>query len=234
MASTRVDGAIFRAQSKGLVARAWEDLEQFWLSLDLRKPERARDALLAFMPVLTDTYGNVAATVAADWYEEQRALAGVRGRASVDLAETVPVEQVQARTRFGASHLFTDDPTGMLPFLEGIASKYVMQPARDTVTKTVVRDPAASGWHRETRGAASCKFCRGLAGRGGVYKRPTAVVAAHDNCGCVAVPSWDANAPEVPVEAYKASQRTSSMTPAQKERHNAAIREWLNREFPDD
>ena len=85
---------------------------------------------------------------------------------------------------------------------------------------------AAVGWHRETRPGA-CDFCRMLAGRGGVYKESTVRFAAHDDCGCVAVPSWDANAPEVDVMAYVASERTSRMSPAQRERHNQRVRDWI-------
>src|SRR5690606_5733677 len=71
------------------------------------------------------------------------------------------------------------------------------------------------GWHRETRGSRSypsgCKFCQMLASRGDVYKKATARFAAHAGCNCVAVPSWDANAPEVPAGAYVASERLDAL-----------------------
>jgi hypothetical protein len=182
--------------------------------------------LLEFVPVLTSTYGDAAATVAADWYDDVRASEGVRGRFAATLADPFPAEAVEARVRFGASHLFTATPALMLPFLSGAVDEYVLQPGRDTIQRSAVADPAASGWHRQAS-AGACNFCRMLAGRGGVYRQETAAFAAHGNCGCVAVPSWDADAPEVPVEAYVASERTSRMSPEQKERHTARVREYL-------
>lgn len=67
-----------------------------------------------------------------------------------------------------------------------------------------------------------------LAGRGAVYKEATVHFASHGDCNCAAVPSWDQNAPEVDVSLYKASQRTSTMTPAQRESHNALIQRAID------
>ncbi|MBK0296290.1 hypothetical protein IAE22_29520, partial [Bacillus sp. S34] len=41
-------------------------------SLDLTRPESARDELIEFVPQLVREYGDVAATVAAEWYEQVR------------------------------------------------------------------------------------------------------------------------------------------------------------------
>lgn len=209
------DVAELRAANQALSERVEADLAGFWRSLDLSKPEAARDALLSFVPALTSAYGGAAATIAADWYDEIRALEGVPGRFRASMAEVFPAEYVEGRVRFGASHLFTPTPDLMLPFLTGAAQKYAMQPGRDTIARSTLDDPQASGWHRETR-ATACKFCRMLAGRGGVYKETTAAFAAHGACHCVAAPSWDPNAPEVPASAYVASE------PMQKLRDRAA------------
>ena len=214
-----------RAQAE-VTRRVLRDLRAFWASLNLAKPEAARDALLAFLPVLTTTYGQAAATVAADWYDGLRAAERVPGRFRALPADPFPAEYVQARTRYGARHLFTDSPELMLPFLDGMVQEYALQPGRDTVVRSTLADPKASGWHRETRGDA-CKFCRMLAGRGGVYRRETASFAAHGDCNCVAAPSWDAGAEEVPVSAYVASVRTSGMSEATKAKHTARVRAYL-------
>lgn len=226
------DAAELRRAQVELARLAERDLDRFWASLDLSRPERSRDALLAFVPALTTTYGDAAAAVAADWYDELRAAERVPGRFAAVMAAPYATEAVEARIRYGAGHLFTDSPDLMKPFLAGAVQKYVLQPSRDTVSGSAAADPRAAGWHRQTQGE-TCKFCVGLASRGAVYKEATAHFAAHDHCDCVALPSWDADAPEVPVEAYVASRRTSRMSPEQKERHNATVREWLNREFPD-
>lgn len=220
------DVAVLRAANRGLVALATRDLQAFWSSLDLSRPEAARDALLRFVPALTAQYGEAAAAVAADFYDDLRAAEPVRPGFRARMADPVSTDVVAARTRFGAQHLFTDDPPQMLVFLSSAVTKYVLQPGRATIVQSTQADPAASGWHRETRPGA-CDFCRLLAGRGNIYRAETARFAAHDDCGCVAVPSWDASAEEVPVSAYVASERTSAMTPAQRERHNQRLREYM-------
>lgn len=229
---TRTDAEVLRRAHARLVELAERDLDRFWESLDLNQPERARDELLEFVPTLTTVYGEASATVAADWYDDLRASEGVPGRFAAVMAAPFAVHYVQQRVRYASRHLFTDDPGAAKPFLMGAVQRYVVQPGRDTVTRSAARDPRASGWVRVTHGE-TCKFCVGLAARGAVYKESTVRFAAHDGCDCGAMPSWNPKAPEVPVEAYVASERTSGMTDEQKERHNARIREWLNREHPD-
>jgi hypothetical protein len=62
---------------------------------------------------------------------------------------------------------------------------------------------------------------------GGVYSEAGVHFAAHGDCHCTAVPSWDSTAKPVPAAVYKASERTSAMSPAQKAKHNAGIRDWM-------
>lgn len=201
----------FRAANRTLSARAERDLLAFWATLDLTKPERARDALLRFIPTLTTLYGQGAATVAADWYDELRAVERIPGRFAATVAAPFATDYVEQRVRFGAAHLFTDAPSEMLPFLDGVVQEYVLQPGRDTIQQSAKADPRAVGWHRETSPGA-CKFCRMLAGKGGVYhKESSATFAAHGDCNCSARPSWDADAPQVPAVAYVASTRMDKL-----------------------
>lgn len=208
---TSADTLLLRQQQQGIVELATEALGSFWSSLDTSgAPETIRDALLRFTPVLAEQYGDLAATVAADWYDELRAAEGVRGRFRAPLAPVVPAEVVAARTRFGAQHLWTDTPGQTEVFLSSALTKYVLQPGRDTITRASILDPEASGWRRVTR-AGSCRFCRMLAGRGGVYRKAVADFASHDDCNCAAAPSWDPDAPEVDVRAYEASRRMEDL-----------------------
>lgn len=229
--ATATQVQFIRAQNEAIVRLATRDLAAFWSTLDLSRPETARNALLRFTPVLVDQYGQAAASIAADWYEDVRAAERVRVPYRARVAEPVAAEVVQARTRFGAGHLFTESPEVTQTFLASALTKYVLQPGRDTIVENARRDPAAAGWHRETRPSATyaigCDFCRMLAGRGAVYKQATARFAAHGDCHCVAVPSWDSNAPEVDAMVYTASERTSAMSPAQRARHNERVRDWI-------
>lgn len=195
-------------------AGVWEyassDVESLFRSLDLGNPKRSRDVLLREVPQLTSVYGEQSSVLAADWYDELRYLERVPGRYRATMADSVPEAFVKKRIRYGAGHLFTDTPGAMLPFLLDAMQEYVLQPGRDTIQRSSIRDPQASGWARVTS-AGACDFCQLLAGRGGVYRRGTASFAAHGNCNCGAVPSWDPNAKEVPASAYMASERLDSL-----------------------
>ena len=197
----------FRRANERIAELARRDLEAFFGTLDLTRPELARDALLEFVPVLTDQYGNLAASVAAEWFDELRAEAGVRGTFRASQSPSMPVDMAQSTVRWSASHLFTDNPTGMLAPLAGEVLKMVLQPSRDTIVDQVAADPYGVGWHRNARPTA-CDFCIMLAGRGAIYRSErSASFASHGHCYCSASPSWDANAREVPARCYTASER---------------------------
>lgn len=225
--------ARFKTANAGIVALMRRDLVAFWGRLNLNRPEAVRDALLEFLPTLTDTYGDMAATIAADWYDDLREAVNLPGRAfRAAPADLVPEHVVQARARFGAQHLWSPDPSQTLTFLNSAMTSYVMQPGHATIVQASVQDPRASGWARVVR-PDGCPFCRLLAQRGAVYKESTADFASHDDCNCASVPSWDPDAPEVDVKAYTASRRTTAMTDEQIEAHRANVRMYTA-EFADD
>ena len=223
---SRAQAERLRKAQIGIRTLVERDLEAFWASLDLARPERVRDELLDFVPVLVQAYGESAAALAADWYDEMRAAARAPGRFTADMDVPDETEAVEATVRRASAALFTDTPADALVAIQSKAGKYALNGARQTVMHSTAHDPAASGWKRVTRSGA-CRLCRMLEGRGGVYKESTAHFASHGDCNCAAVPSWDRRAPEVDVRLYEASKRTSRMTPAQRERHNAQMRSYL-------
>lgn len=227
MSISPADSLWLRRGQSAIWGYASNDLNALFRSLDLDDPKRSRDVLLRDVPTLSSAYGEQSAAFAADWYDELRHVERVPGRFRARMAPAFPEEFVQDRIKYGAAHLFTPTPDQMLPFLLDAMQEYVLQPGRDTIQRSSVADPRASGWHRETSPGA-CNFCQMLAGRGGVYRKSAVSFAAHGNCNCTARPSWDANAPEVPVSAYVASERTSKMSAEQKRRHNSTIRAHLD------
>lgn len=183
-----------RTANAGLVALLRRELAQFWNSLDLSRPERARDALLAYLPTLTDQYGQLAAVVAADWYDELRANSSATGRFTAIAAAPVAAAAVESRVRFAAGHLFGDNPTATLTFLASAAQRYAINPGRETIARSAARDPGRPRWARVPRGTSTCAFCLALASRGPQYA--SAATAAgmthyHDSCDCSATPIWD-------------------------------------------
>lgn len=227
----RSDAERLRQAQIAVRALVVRDLEAFWTSLDLSRPERSRDALVAFTRVLVSSYGEQAAGVAADWYDEVRAAERVSGRFRARMVVPDEGDAVEGTVRRAAGALFTDDPGAALASITAVAPKYALTGARQTIITSTDRDPRASGWQRVTRGSA-CRFCRMLAGRGDVYKRASVHFASHDDCNCAAVPSFDPDAPEVDVDNYRASQRTTAMTDEERDRHNFAVRRALDEYVP--
>ena len=61
-----------------LITIAANDLRILFRDFDTG--EAARDALQAFLPQLVAIYGSAAATLGADWYDDLREAAAVKGR----------------------------------------------------------------------------------------------------------------------------------------------------------
>lgn len=190
--ATRADVELLRSANRGVVALATRDLQAFWSSLNLDRPEAARDALLRFIPTLVARYGEAAATVAADWYDDLRASARVGGSYRARIVDADEVAPVRA-TRYAAGHLFTSAPVGTLDYLTTAISALVLQPSRDTLVRAAGGDPGRPRWARVPSGAETCAFCLVMASRGFVYR--TAESAGdrnrwHGKCDCQIVPDW--------------------------------------------
>lgn len=176
----------FRAANSELSGRVRVAVETFTRSLDLSKPDVARDALLRFVPMMTAQYGQVAAVLAAGWYEQLRADSGASGRFRASQMKPVPAEAVVASTRFLAGHLWTPTPDAILGPLLTSVDKYVKQPGRDTIAANAKREGVR--WARVPTGAKTCAFCLMLASRDAVYvSRRTAGGDGekyHGDCDC--------------------------------------------------
>jgi hypothetical protein len=192
----------FRLANMRIVNLAQNDLQKIFESLDITKPAASRDLLVGLVPELVTQYGDITAAMAAEWYSDMREASGAFTALPAD---SFPTEQVQASTRALVGGLFTEEPNTALVTLNGMLQRLVLNASRLTIVDSANRDPAAAGWKRVVR-VGGCDFCRMLAGRGGVYKKSTATFASHDHCTCIAVPEWG-DAKEVPVSAYKASER---------------------------
>lgn len=232
-----------RAANIKITGQIETDLANFWRFLDLANPERSRNALLNYVPLLVQRYGDMASTVAADWFEELRFEAidqGFLGRIATSTSKSftpklapVDLAAVASDVRFIAGDLFTDTPDTALAKIQATSTRTVLQTGRETTRlNTFARGSGARGWTRVTR-PGSCRFCRALAARGGVYTERSVRFASHaPKCNCVSVPVWDKSAPEVDVMAYVASRNTAGMTDQQKEQQRARVASWLEKSFP--
>lgn len=228
------DAGQFRRAQLGVRRLVERDLDRMWQRIWSRIPSgptqaaNVRDAFLRQLPVLVNRYGEMSAAAAADWYDAQRALQGVSGAFSAPLQPSPYLDAVEGTVKRTAGALWTPRPDAMLTSLQPRVTKYVLAAGRQTVSRATEMDPRARGWQRIVR-PGGCDFCRMLHGRGAVYTRKSVHFAAHTHCNCAAVPSWDPDAPEVDVDLYEASRRTTHMTPSQKAQHNAAIRAALDK-----
>lgn len=237
------------AANKALSAQVEADLARFWRRIDLSKPDVATNALLNYVPLLVQRYGEVAATLAADWFELLRleavdagVIAAV-GRATsfkAVAADPVAVAVAERAVRSASGYLWTPEPERTLTAVTGTARRQVLQAGRDTITLNTGRDRSARGWQRFVS-SGGCKFCQMLSGRGGVYTERTSRFAAHDDCNCTAAPVWDPSAPKVDVAAeFVASPRWGALRDAaakgdtqaaeELESYRAQVRAYLARQ----
>jgi hypothetical protein len=183
----------FEQANDGIAALVERDILELIGALVFGRPEVVQAALFDYVPALISEYGDVAATVAADWFDELRAEEGVRGRFRAPLAPTVPVDQVNSRLGYAtraSGPLWVGDTATVTAFLGMMSNEYALQPGRDTVMEAAHKDGAA--WARVPEPGA-CKFCLMLASRGFVYSKSTVGDSKkfHGKCRCNAMPVWD-------------------------------------------
>jgi hypothetical protein len=183
----------FERANDGISELVERDLLDFLAALNFDRPELVQGSLFEFVPALVAEYGDVAASVAADWYDELRAVEGVPGRFRAPMAPLVPDEQVNDRLGYAtraSGPLWLGDSATLTGFLGLMVNEYALQPGRDTVMQSAFKDNAAYARIPEP---GACKFCLMLASRGFVYSKATVGETAkfHGKCRCNAMPVWD-------------------------------------------
>lgn len=197
-----------------LVGYARNDLDALWRQVS--DAAQARVALMDVMPALVQTYGSAAATLAATWYDDARAKAGVHGR-----FEAIPVESGDrgAQSLVGWATTQANDMDSLQVLLLGGVQRRIADHVRGTVASSSVADPSATGWAREGSGECKSGFCDMLIARGAVYTEAGADFASHDNCHCYAVPAFKGR--PRPVKPYTPTLRNVS------DADRARVREYL-------
>lgn len=211
----------------GLTRLAAADLARMWVPIAAAPPVAVRDALIDVLPALADEYGTAAAALAADWYDELRAEAGVPGRFYAVQAPLPGMARFEALARWGVDPLFAASPdaAAALTRITGGMQRTIADMHRLTVTESSLQDPQAAGWRRVGEGA-SCGFCNMLIGRGAVYSDKTVTFKSHDHCNCAASPAWDPGR-KVSTQAFQASKRRKPGDEAAQAKRNQATYKWL-------
>lgn len=203
-----------RRETAEIVRLADRDLARLWRLVN--DGASAETALRDLLPAIIREYGSLGAALAAEWYDDQRAKADVKGRFTA-----IPMEADDrgAQALVGWALTEAKDDASLQTLILGGVQRRVADHARLTIAGSSVADPAARGWQRVGVGACKTGFCDMLIGRGAVYTEATADFAAHDHCQCSAVPAWGGR--PVPVKPFKPSTRQA--TDADK----ARVREWI-------
>ncbi|MCQ9367347.1 hypothetical protein NQ036_03680 [Brevibacterium sp. 91QC2O2] len=158
-----------------------QELARIWAKLDA-DPLRARQQLEEIFPALLEKFGDVAATAAAEWFEERT------GQRAV-LADPIPADQANSSLRWAMGPAFDGDWDTALANLASVADRLVRAQGKDTVQTSAQRRKVR--FARVPAGRTTCSFCTMLASRGFVYTdRNTAggLNRYHAHCDCQIVP----------------------------------------------
>jgi hypothetical protein len=152
-------------------------------------PDEAKAALRDVLPALVETYGAAAAALTADWYDDLREEAEVKGRFTAIPADLGDLG-ADALAGWGVGPLYQAEPdwASATTLIEGGLQRRIANASRETVIGSSIADPAARGWKRV--GVGGCDFCRLLIGRGAVYTESTVEFESHDHCRCASAPAW--------------------------------------------
>ncbi|MGA4875823.1 hypothetical protein [Streptomyces lydicamycinicus] len=224
MASTTSDGSAsagrWRAAQLGLTRLLLRDLRGVRRLIDQSKLQATVPTWIEAVAAIITRYSGLSATLAADFYDGERAAAGVPGVFTVPLAEPPPSEQVESSLRWSTKDLWpraaTDSATTTVqlePFdvrldaamakADGATQKLVADRGRETLRQAVKADPQAVAYARAAA-LGACAFCRLMASRGAVYRTAesagrdaneqfsgdASVVKFHDNCHCAIIPVY--------------------------------------------
>ena len=197
-----------------------EDQVRWMLRRSSGQWESRRLQMLDTVPGVVAFYSEGSSALAADFYDDARVGAsGLFSATPVVLDRTVKIRRGIA---WASEPLSIDDDELAAARFAQLMRTEMARPYRNTIITNRKQDPACIGWKRITRGSKSCGFCKGLADRGAVYRKDTAIFAAHDDCMCTAAPVFRGGliGPEADTMQYMASKRRR--TPAERQR----IREW--------
>lgn len=171
-----------RSETAGLVRLAQRDLATMLGTVTDRAS--AREVLHDLLPALIRDYGQMGASVAADWYDEAREAAAVRGTfRAVPLVASDRGAEPLIRWALGTA---TDD-AALATLITGGMQRRIADHFRLTLASSSIFDPQAQGWKRVGRG--ECDWCQQYLD-GEIHYIEGYDFPAHDNCLCGVTPAW--------------------------------------------
>ena len=113
----RADVTRYTDAARAAVDAAERQLAGFLAGLDLSQPGAA------YMEALAQQYGTVAASAAADWYEELRAADGLADGFNALVDDTLSVDALRASTGY---QLRNGDPDALASRLGGVLQRHIL------------------------------------------------------------------------------------------------------------
>jgi len=216
VSDSSVTAARWRAAQAGLTTLLLRDLRGLRRLINPARLQATVPPWIEAVAALVGRYSEVAATLAADFYDGEREDAGVPGSFTASLADAPPDEQTSNSLRWATKDLW--------PRVEGEATAAQLEPldtrleaafakadmatqrlvadvGRETVRQAVRRDREAVAYAR-VAALGACSFCKLMASRGSVYATAetagreanerfsgdASVVKFHNNCHCGIIP----------------------------------------------
>lgn len=178
-----------RNQAQQAFTSLWNLLNQ-----KINNEQELRDSLLDLIPALANQYGDQAATIAIDWYNQAREQAvGVDGfYASMEGVPNFPEKAIQDTIRWQAGLLWgnNQDKDAFARFMVGAVDRWVHVRGANAMAINAERDPKSGKWAVAPVGL-TCSWCTMLASRDFVYKtQDTAKAPLHAHCDCEVIPRW--------------------------------------------
>lgn len=220
MASTTSDSsaavARWRQAQAGVTVLLLRDLRGLRRLIDPRRLQATVPTWIEAVTAVVARYSEVAATLAADFYDGERGAASASGAFTVPLADAPPDEQTSNSLRWATKDLWPRaESDATLAQLEPIdvrleaamgkadaaTQRLVADRGRGTVRQAVDVDPQAVAYARAAA-LGACFFCKLMASRGAVYRNAqtagrdandqfsgdASVVKFHNNCHCGVIP----------------------------------------------
>lgn len=184
----------YRKGVSRLVEMANADVSRVYNAfLPMKEPELMRDAMLDAVQAAASKYGDMAAALASDLFEElSEAEAGRMFEAQ--MAESYDAAALEQSVRYASRHLFGGEWAKFADYLQGVVDKAVKQPARDTIMDSAARTRDGRTRYARVPIGPTCPFCIMLASQGFVYSSEATAGEFrdfHPHCDCQVVPSWE-------------------------------------------
>lgn len=169
-----------RQTQQQISSLAVQDLNQLWAGVT--NPVDGRIQLQAVLPVLVDTYGQISAVAAAEWYSGAREAAHTPGT-FVAVPASIPDSATDALALWATS--VGSSLQDIATLVAGGLTRRVVNFGRLTVVQSAIDDPGSEGWMRV--GFGECDWCKQYLD-GEVHYVEGYDFKAHDHCHCQAIP----------------------------------------------